>query len=76
MGNLTLSDKYGIAAAVALLIMVAINSPVVMLAVSLLGIVVGFWVVRQGQVRRVALVAFVAFVMAAVFAVISFARAG
>jgi hypothetical protein len=76
MGNLTLSEKYGIAAALGLMIMVAINNPLVMLVISVIGIVAGFWVVRAGEVRRVAFVAFAGFVIAAVFAVTSLVRAG
>ncbi len=70
MSNLTPSDKYGIAAALALVLMVVINSAVVMLVLSVIGLIVGFWIVRRGEVRRVAFVAFAAFALAAVFAVI------
>lgn len=76
MSNFTISDKYGIAATVGLIIMLVVNNPAVMLAISALGIIVGFWVVRQGEVRRVAFVAFIAFVVAAVFAVFGLVRAG
>ena len=74
MRNLTLSDKYGMAAALALVLMVLSNSAVVMLVLSLAGLIAGFWVVRDGEVRRVAFVAFAAFAIAAVFAVIGLAR--
>ncbi len=76
MGNLTVSEKYGLAAAVALIIMVAINSALVMLVLSILGLIAGFWVVRQGEVRRVAFVAFAGFAIAAVFAIMGLVRAG
>jgi hypothetical protein len=69
MGNLTLSDKYGIGAALGLLVIVLINNPIVMLVISAIGIAAGFFVVSRGQVRRVALVAFAAFVIAGAFAV-------
>ncbi|MCU0508946.1 MAG: hypothetical protein MUC34_11210 [Anaerolineae bacterium] len=75
MSNLTPSDKYGIAAAIALMLMVAINNAVVMLVLSLAGLVAGFWIVRRGEVRRVAFVAFAAFAIAAVFAVMGLVRA-
>lgn len=76
MGNLSLSDKYGIAAALGLIVMVATNNPIVMLAISLLGIVAGYWVVRRGEVRRVAFVALAAFVVTAMFAVFGLLRGG
>ncbi len=41
------------------MIMVVVNNAVVMLVLSVLGILAGLWVVRQGEVRRVAFVAFV-----------------
>ncbi len=50
--NFSVSEKYGIAAVLALMIMVAINNAILMLVLSVLGIVAGFWVFRQGEVRR------------------------
>lgn len=76
MGNLTLSEKYGMAAAVALILMVAINSALLMLVLSVLGIIGGFWVLRQGEARRVAFVAFAGFAVAAVFAVLGLLHVG
>jgi uncharacterized membrane protein YozB (DUF420 family) len=70
VSNLTPSEKYGIAAAVALIAMVLVNNAILMLVLSLAGIGAGIWVIRKGEVRRVAFVGFVAFIMAAVFAVI------
>jgi hypothetical protein len=75
VGNLTLSEKYGMAAVVALMIMVAINSALLMLVLSVVGIIAGFWVLRRGEVRRVAFVAFGGFAIAAVFAVIGLVSA-
>jgi len=46
-----------------------------MLVMSVVGLVAGFWIMRQGEVRRVAFVAFAAFALAAVFAVIGLVRA-
>jgi hypothetical protein len=74
MGNLTLSDKYGIAASIGLMLMVIINNPVVMLVISVIGIIAGFLVLRRGEVRRVSFVAFAAFVIAGAFAVFSLVR--
>ncbi len=76
MGNLTLSDKYGMGAALGLLVMVLIDNPIVMLVVSVIGILAGFFVVRQGEVRRVGFVAFAAFVIAGAFAVFTLVRGG
>jgi uncharacterized membrane protein YozB (DUF420 family) len=75
LSNLTPSDKYGIAATIALILMVVIDNAVVMLVLSLAGLVAGFWIVRRGEVRRVAFIAFAAFAIAAVFAVIGLVRA-
>lgn len=73
--NLTPSDKYGIAAALGLTVMVLINSAVVMLVISLAGLIAGFWLFRRGELRRVAFVAFAGFLIAAVFAVMGLIRA-
>lgn len=75
MQNITPSEKYGIAAALGLVLMVMFNNALLMLILSLAGLVAGFWIVRQGEVRRVAFVAFFAFAIAAVFAVIGLIRA-
>ncbi len=76
MGNLSVSDKYSIAAVIALMIMVIVNNAVLMLALAVLGIIAGFWVFRQGEVRRAGFVAFAGFAIAAVFAVMTLVRAG
>lgn len=75
MQNITPSEKYGIAAALGLLLVVMLNNALLMLVISILGLVAGFWVVRRGEVRRVAFVAFMAFAITAVFAVIGLVRA-
>ncbi len=75
MQNMTPSEKYGIAAALGLLVMVMINNALLMLVLSVIGLVAGFWIIRLGEVRRVAFVAFAAFAIAAVFAVIGLVRA-
>ena len=76
MANLTLSDKYGIAAAIGMMLIVLINSAVIMLVVSVIGIIAGLWVVRHSGVRRVAYVAFAGFAIAAAFAVYGLVRGG
>jgi len=75
MQNVTPSEKYGIAAALGLLVMVMLNNALLMLVLSVVGLVAGFWIMRQGEVRRVAFVAFAALALAAVFAVIGLVRA-
>ncbi len=69
MGNLALSEKYGIGAAIGLAVAAFINNALLMLVVSVIGILAGVWVLRQGEVRRVGYVAFGGFAIAAVFAV-------
>jgi hypothetical protein len=76
MGNLTLSDKYGIGAALGLLVMVLIDNPIVMLVISAVGIIAGFFVVSRGAVRRVGFLAFAAFVITGAFAIYMLVRAG
>ena len=56
MSKLVLSEKYGIAAAIGLLLLTALNSATLMLVGSVLGLVAGIWVIRQGDARRVAAV--------------------
>lgn len=74
MQSLTLSDKYALAAALALLLLVLFDNAVLMLAVSAIGLFAGIWVARRGEIRRVAWVAMVAFAVALAFAVVSLLR--
>ncbi len=76
MGNLTLSDKYSIGAAIALMLVALVNNTVVMLVVSVLGILAGLWVLRQGEGRRAGYVALGGFAIAVVFAVIQLVGVG
>lgn len=76
MAKLTLSDKYALAASLALIIMLVVNNPIVMLVLSAVGIGAGLWVVRKGEVRRSGFVALAGLVVAAVFAVFSLVRTG
>lgn len=75
MQNITPSEKYGIAAALGLIVMTLLNNALLMLVLSVIGLIAGFWILRQGEVRRVAFVAFAALALAAVFAVIGLVRA-
>jgi uncharacterized membrane protein YozB (DUF420 family) len=74
MQSLTPSDKYAMAASIALLIMVLFDNAVLMLVVSVIGLLVGIWVMRQGETRRVAWVAAAAFMIALVFALVGLLR--
>jgi hypothetical protein len=76
MAHLTLSDKYGIAAALGLLLLVLFDSAILMLVVSVVGILAGLWVLRGGETRRVAYVALLAFAVAAMFGVYGLIRSG
>lgn len=72
--SLSLSEKYAILAALALLVVVWWNNPVAILAVSIAGLAAGAWVVSRGDARRVAVVALVAFAVSLVFAIIMLLR--
>lgn len=75
MANLTLSEKYAMGAVLGLLLVTLLNSALLMVLVSAIGILSGLWVMRQGEVRPVAFVALAGFVLAAVFGVIGLAGA-
>ncbi len=74
MQSLTPSDKYAVAASIALLILVLFDNAILMLVVSVLGLLAGIWVVRQGEMRRVAWVAAAAFAIALAFALVTLLR--
>lgn len=74
MQNITPSEKYGIAVALGLILMTMLNNALLMLVLSVVGLIAGFWIMRQGEVRRVGFVAFAALALAAVFAVIGLVR--
>lgn len=63
MKDLSLADKYAIGAAIALLVLVFINNPIVMLVVAVLGLGAGMVVVRAGETKRVVYVAALAFAL-------------
>lgn len=68
------SEKYAIAAALLLLILVLADNARVMLIISIIGLAAGFWVARQGELRRMALVAIAAFAVTLVIAVFTLLR--
>jgi hypothetical protein len=72
--SLSISDKYAIAAAVALLFLVLFDNAVVMLIVSAVGLFAGVLVIRQPETRRVAWVATAAFAISLAFAVATLIR--
>jgi hypothetical protein len=74
MSNMGLSEKYGLAAALALLLVVLVDNAVVMLIVSVTGLAAGALVVRSGDARRVALVAAIAFAIVFGFAIYNLLR--
>jgi hypothetical protein len=74
LSRLTLSDKYGIFAAVALLFLILIDNAIAMLVVSAIGLAVGAFVARQGETKRVAWVSAAAFAIALAFGIFSLLR--
>ena len=63
-----LSQNYAIVAIVLLAVAVLVNQPIVTIIISAVGLAVGVWVLRRGEVQRAALVAMVGFVAALVMA--------
>ena len=61
MSNMSTSEKYGVAAALGLLLVVLFDNAILMLVVSVVGLVTGALVVRAGDARRVAFLAAMAF---------------
>ncbi len=74
MKNLSLSEAYGIGAALALLFLVLFDNTWAMLIVSLIGLLAGLWTARQGDVKRVVWVATAAFGVTLMFAVFALLR--
>jgi hypothetical protein len=68
MGDLSLSEKYAVAAALLLLGLVLINNAYLTLGVSSVGLVAGVLVARRDTSKRSSLVALVGFAVAAVLA--------
>ena len=74
MSALSLPERYAILAALALLLLVLVDNAILMAVVSAAGLVGGLWVLRRGDLRRVAVVATVAFAVTLVFALVSLVR--
>lgn len=74
MKDLSRSEVYGIAAALALLFLILFDNAWVMLAVSAAGLLAGLWMARQGEVKRLVWVATAAFAVALAFAVFALLR--
>ena len=68
------SERYAIAAVLLLLVLVLADNARVMLIISIIGLAAGFWVARQGELRRVAMVAIAAFAMTLVIAAFTLLR--
>lgn len=68
------SERYAIAAALLLLALVLTDNARVMLIVSIIGLAAGFWVARQGELRRMAMVAIAAFAVTLVIAAFTLLR--
>jgi type IV secretory pathway VirB3-like protein len=74
MSNLSLSEKYAIGAALALLVVVIVDNPWLTLVISVLGLVAGLLVARQVSMRRAAIVALVAFAVSLVLGLFTLLR--
>ena len=74
MRNLTVSQIYAIGAAALLIVVVLVNRPQVTVVVSAVGLAAGVFVLRRGDVRRVAMIAMAGFVAAIVIAVFDLLR--
>ena len=74
MRNLTVSQIYAIGAAALLIVVVLVNRPQVTVIISAVGLAAGVFVLRRGDVRRVAMIAMAGFVAAIVIAVFDLLR--
>lgn len=74
MQNLSLGEKYSIAAAIGLLLLVLLDNAAVMLVSSAVGLAAGLWIARRGEVRRAAVVAMVAFAVSAAISIFMLLR--
>jgi len=74
MRNLSLSQIYAIGAVLLLTVAILVNQPRVTIAISVIGLAAGVFVLRQGDVRRVAMVAMAGFGAAAVMSVFGLLR--
>ena len=74
MKNSSTSEAYGVGAALALLFLVLLDNAWAMLVVSVVGLLAGLWLARQGEVKRLVWVATAAFGVALVFALFALLR--
>jgi hypothetical protein len=71
---LTLADKYGLFAAVALVFLILIDNAVAMIAVSVVGLALGAVVAWRGETKRVAWISVAAFAITLAFGIFSLLR--
>lgn len=69
MGQLSVSEKYAIGAAILLLLVAVVNDAIITLVVSAIGLVAGLLLARTASLQRSGLVAVVGFAVAAVLGV-------
>lgn len=74
MLKFSLSDKYALGAAAALVVQILLNVPWVTLVISIAGLAVGLWVARRGEVRMAAVAALAAFAVSLVLSIILLLR--
>ena len=72
--NLSVSQIYAICAVLLLIVAILVNQPRVTIVVSAAGLIAGVWVVRRGDVQRVAMVAMAGFAAALVMGVFGLLR--
>jgi len=69
--NQSVSQIYAICAVLLLIVAILVNQPRVTVVVSVAGLIAGVFVLRRGDVRRVAMVALTGFVVALVMGVLA-----
>jgi hypothetical protein len=74
MRSKSFSHNYPVGAVVLLAVAVLVNQPVLTIVISVIGLAAGVWVLRQGDVQRVTVVAMVGFVAALGMAVFDLLR--
>lgn len=74
MKNLSLSEKYALAAVILLAVMIGVNRPFVTISLAVVGLAAGIWVARRGQLRRAAILALVGFALSLLFAAVALLR--
>jgi hypothetical protein len=71
---LSLSDKYGLFTAVALVILILLDNTIAMIVVAVIGLAVGGFVAWKGEPKRVAWISVAAFAVTLAFGVFSLLR--